>query len=78
LRAFLEFLAIYPGIPIATAYYAYQKGYSALRWLLFGLLLPVVTIIILYFLKEKSDIVEERNKPIVFKDKAKILYKKAD
>jgi hypothetical protein len=38
----------------------------------------VVTIIILYFLKEKSDIVEERNKPIVFKDKAKILYKKAD
>jgi hypothetical protein len=52
----MEFIIIYPvfiGMALATAQLAHQKGYRARWWLLFGLLVPVISTAILFTLKKK-------------------------
>jgi hypothetical protein len=52
----MEMVLIYPVfvlISLAIAQLARQKGYSARWWFLIGILLPVVSIFIVFLLKKK-------------------------
>lgn len=43
-------------IPVTTASYARSKGYSFWLWLLLSFLLPIVSLFILFFLKQRDDV----------------------
>jgi hypothetical protein len=52
----MELLIIYPvftGISVATAQLAHYRGYSARWWFAIATLLPIVSLIVLFFLKKR-------------------------
>jgi hypothetical protein len=68
----LPLLLLHPPI---SGYYAKSKGHSFWFWFVMGLLLPVISNVILYFLKDKPQSIVIDNVPI-FEQKDKILYSK--
>jgi hypothetical protein len=76
--AFIEFLFIYPGIPIATAAYANRKGYSARWWLLYSMILPVVTLIILYYKKPNISGYRYKKRSVQYTISDKVIYSERD
>ena len=77
----MEFIIIYPvfiGLAIATAQLAHQKGYRARWWLLFGLLVPIVSTIILFTLKKKEKSKTGFHAPVNNETKDTILFKKGN
>jgi hypothetical protein len=76
----MEIIIIYPvfiGMGVATAELARQKGYKARWWFLFGTLIPLLSTIILFMLKNKRQ--HESSNPITQPNVThndKILYQK--
>jgi len=76
----MEIIIIYPvfiGMGIATAELVRQKGYKARWWFLFGILIPLLSTIILFMLKNKRK--HEPSNPITQPNVThndKILYQK--
>jgi hypothetical protein len=76
----MELIIIYPvfiGMGVATAELARQKGYKARWWLLFGTLIPLISTIILFLLKNKQTHIETlpiKQPDVTHNDK--ILYQK--
>ncbi|MFN3445302.1 MAG: hypothetical protein ACK44D_06135 [Bacteroidia bacterium] len=76
----MELIIIYPvfiGMGVATAELARQKGYKARWWLLFGTLIPIISTIILFLLKNKQAHIESlpiKQPDVTHNDK--ILYQK--
>ena len=76
----MEIIIIYPvfiGMGVATAELARQKGYKGRWWFLFGTLIPIVSTIILFMLKNKRQ--HESSNPITQPNVThndKILYQK--
>ena len=77
----MEMFIIYPvfiGMALATAQLAHQKGYPARWWLLLGLLLPVVSMVILFLLKTKPRRTTGYHAPVDRENKDKVLYRKEE
>lgn len=75
---FIEFLFIYPGIPIATAAYASRKGYSVRWWLLYSMILPVVTLIVLYYKKPNISGYRHKKRSVQYMTSDKVIYSELD
>lgn len=76
----MEIIIIYPvfvGMGIATAELARQKGYRARWWFLFGTLIPMLSTIVLFMLKNKRKLEtsNQTTQPNVTHND-KILYQK--
>jgi len=67
----LPFLLFYPPV---TGYYASTKGYKFWTWYFIGLFLPLISSVILMFLKDKPIIQTEA--PIVYEHGDKVLFSK--
>ncbi len=77
----MEMIIIYPvfiGIALATAQLAHQKGYSARWWFLWGILLPVVSLLVLFSLKTKPPSKTGYHAPVINENKDKVLYRKPE
>lgn len=77
----MEMILIYPvfiGIALATAQLAHDKGYSGKWWFLFGLVLPIISLLILFMLKRKPKKLTGLYAPIEFEHQDKVLYKKEE
>ena len=75
----MEFIIIYPvfiGMALATAQLAHQKGYKARWWLLFGLVLPIISTIILFILKKKPKHQTGFHALVSNENKDRILFKR--
>ena len=75
----MEFIIIYPvfiGMALATAQLAHQKGYKARWWLLLGLIFPLISAIILLFLKKKEKAQTGFHAPVVHETKDRVLFKR--
>jgi len=75
----MELIIIYPvfiGIALATAQLAHQKGYKARWWLLFSLVIPVISTIILFTLKKKEKSLTGFHAPVNNENSDKVLYKR--
>ncbi len=76
----MEIIIIYPvfiGMGVATAELARQKGYKARWWFLFGTLIPLISTLILFILKNKRkhEATQTISPPYVTHND-KILYQK--
>ncbi len=75
----MEFIIIYPvfiGIALATAQLAHQRGYKARWWLLLGLVLPIISVIILFMLKKKEKPATGFHAPVSNENTDRVLYKR--
>jgi len=76
----MEMILIYPvfiGIAIATAELARDKGYKGRWWFLIGLLLPVISLLILFLLKKRTSTQTNKNHENNVNHRDKILYQKS-
>jgi hypothetical protein len=72
----MEMILIYPvfiGISVVTAQYAREKGYSGKWWFIWGSLLPVFSILILFTLKRKEPRVDP---PVKSEESSRVLYQR--
>ncbi len=77
----MEMIIIYPvfiGIALAEAQLAHTKGYSARWWFLIGLLLPVVSLPVLFWLKKKEKPATGYHAPVERANADKVLFRKED
>lgn len=75
----MEMLIIYPvfiGIALATSQLAHQKGYRARWWFLFALVLPIISTIILFFLKKKPKPTTGFHAPVSRETNDTVLFKR--
>jgi hypothetical protein len=75
----MEMIIIYPvfiGMALATAQLAHQKGYKARWWLLFGLVLPIISTIILFTLKKKEKPKTGFHAPVNNENNDRLIYKR--
>ena len=75
----MEMIIIYPvfiGIALATSQLAHDKGYSMRWWFLTGLLLPVISLPVLFLLKKKKKSPSRFHGTVVNENKDKVLYKR--
>lgn len=70
----LFFLAFFSPV---MGYLATTKGYHFWTWFFIGLFLPIISLFILFFLKEKP-IVIDPSKLVVHEMKDKVLWKKEE
>lgn len=71
---------IYPvfvGIALAQAQLAHSRGYSSRWWFLIGILLPILSLPVLFLLKKKEVKRTGYHAPVVNEVKDKVLYKRA-
>ena len=75
----MEMVIIYPVFIVmafATAQLAHQKGYRARWWLLFGMILPIISSIVLLTLKKKPRRQTGFHAPVNNENKDRLLYKR--
>lgn len=70
---FIAFLFLHPPI---TGFYAKSKGHNFWLWFFMGLVLPIISNVILYFIKEKP-ITINPDDLVVNINNDKVLYKRA-
>lgn len=77
----MEVFIIYPvfiGIATATAQLAYSRGRSARWWFLISLLLPIVSLPVLFLLKKKEQSTAGVYEKVVYEHGDKVLYKREE
>jgi hypothetical protein len=77
----MEMILIYPvfiGMALATAQLAHQKGYSTRYWFLYALILPILSTIILLFLKKRPMKISGFHAPVMNENKDKVLYRRVN
>lgn len=77
----MEFVLIYPvfiGIALAMAQYAHAKGHSVRLWFVIGLLLPIISIPIVFFIKQKDKPQSGFHSLVKKEHGDKVLFKKAE
>lgn len=75
----MEMAIIYPvfiGMAVAQAQLAHAKGYSARWWLAIGLLLPIISLPVLFLLKKKEKSATGYHAPVVHEMKDKVLFRR--
>ncbi len=76
----MEMLLIYPvfiGMALAQAQLAHIRGYSSRWWFLIGIVLPIISIPVLFFLKKKEIKRTGYHAPVINEVKDKVVYKRA-
>jgi hypothetical protein len=79
--AFVEVLIISPvfvGMALATAQLAHHRGYSSRWWFLYGLLLPMISLLILISLKKREKPYSRYHAPVDNTVKDKVLFKREE
>jgi hypothetical protein len=71
----MEALFLLLFFPPVMGYLATTKGYSFWTWFIIGFFLPVISLFILFFLKEKPIVIDPR-KLVVHEQNYKVLWKK--
>lgn len=77
----MEMILIYPvfiGIATATAQLAHSRGRSARWWFFISLLLPIVSLPVLFMLKKKEESTTGVYEKVVYQHGDKVLYKKEE
>jgi hypothetical protein len=73
----MEALFLVLFFPPVMGYLATTKGYHFWTWFVIGFFLPVISLFILFFLKEKP-IVIDPSKLVVHEQNYKVLWKKEE
>jgi hypothetical protein len=75
----MEMVIIYPvfiGMALAEAQLAHAKGYSSRWWFLIGLLLPLISLPVLFLLRKKEKSQTGYHAPVVHEVKDRVLYRR--
>ncbi len=73
-------ILIYPvfiGIAIAQAQYAHTRGHSSRLWFVIALILPIISIPIMFLIKKKEKPMVGYHAPVDRTNKDKVLFKKS-
>ena len=77
----MELILIYPvfiGIGIAMAQYAHSKGHSARLWFLLGIVLPIISIPMVFLIRQKKKSQTGFHSLVNKEHGDKVLYKKTE